>query len=263
MWLTDKSLRVMFQKAMDVKELPRSFEIAIHTLSVLPPDMFKYVQPLRRVVFNEIMSPTLGVYFSTRLETTPIYQPEWRQLGWDGEDQMMIFPTSEPEEWVILHEFGHYLDDVLVRALNYRQYGFSLLYPSRVEEFMRLKSAMWKEYTTTRALVKETMTDKFGEKVFTFSDWWKDIPRTIVPKHAVSHYACLTYSEWFAESFQTWLRLSWSRDLIPPKTAAFMEFLTSGELFSQPELSRGARRRHYKALNLHAQKVAACSTSIG
>jgi hypothetical protein len=180
------------------------------------------------------MSPTLGVYFSTRLEATPIYQPEWKKLGWDGKAQMLLFPSTETEEWVILHEFGHYIDDVFVSALNYRQYGFSMLYPSRVEEFMRLKSAMWKEYVTTRELVDVTMTEKFGAKVFKNDDWWKYIPNSIVPKYGVSQYACISYTEWFAESFQTWLRLSWSRDLVPPKTAAFMEFLMSGDLFRKP-----------------------------
>ncbi len=138
--------------------LPRPFEVAAYTLSRgLPPDLFKYLPPLRHIHINEKMSPLLGVYFSTHLEETPINQPKWRELGWDGKPCMMILPTFDVEEWVLLHEYAHYLDDVFIRPLVTGKVAFSKLSPSKVRKFMTLSRAMHREYNKTRKVIDESM----------------------------------------------------------------------------------------------------------
>jgi hypothetical protein len=229
---TRRLLTSVFQKALKVDKLPLGFEAAAYSLKDIPSKVFKHVPPLRRILINGAMLPCLGVYFSSRLESTPVEQPNWKTLGWTGETEMMMLPTLDTEEWVILHEFGHYLDDVLFQALQPHQYGFSMLYPSRVEKFLNLRCEMFDEYTRARREVTDAMTERFDLDCSKNQSWWKVIPADIVYPRAVSRYACVSYSEWVAEHFQTWVRSPWSA--LPPKTTAFMEFFVSGELFQNP-----------------------------
>jgi hypothetical protein len=226
-WSTRKTFTAIFQKAMGVKKLPGSFETAIDLVAKagLPPIIFKYLPPIRTILINKNIHPFLGVYFGQRLEPTPISQPAWKTLGWDGKPHMMIFSTKAPEEWVILHELGHYLDDTFVRAVGEReQFFFS---PKRFDKFLSLKEDMKKEYEAINWMAKYETMAKYRHE-----NWWEHIPNDFIKSNAPSQYACISFEEWFAESFQS-LLLNSTCFLRIPKTAAFFHFFLSEKMFEK------------------------------
>jgi hypothetical protein len=234
-WSTRKTLTAIFQRAMDVKKLPGSFETAIDLVAKagLPPVIFKYLPPIRTIVINENMHRFLGVYFGERLECTPISQPAWKTLGWDGYPHMMIFSTKTPEEWVILHELGHYLDDTFVRAVALLKRGITLplIYSpfnfKHLDDFFNLLEEMRREYETINWMANHLVGHQSRE------DWWEHIPNDFIKSNAPSQYACISFEEWFAESFQS-LLLNSACSLRIPKTTAFFNFFLSEKMFEKP-----------------------------
>ena len=211
----------------------------------LTAGLFRFIPPLRRIEISDAMAEHhyLGAYFGSRLEHTPgTENVDWKLLGWDGEPRMMLFPHIPPE-WVILHEFGHYLDDTFVRAIHH--YNERLVHPDsafimeslnrdRLDEFADLHRDMWDEFQEVQWRGQEAVLKEHGS--FSSPNWWHKIPEGIVYRDAPTAYAYVTFAEWFAECFRTlciW-RDSSSLFFKAPKTSAFMRFFFSGKIFRKP-----------------------------
>src|SRR5258708_28471407 len=113
-------LAQMHKKALGVKSLPIVFSRAVELMATIGihPNIFTDVQPVRRVTFCSAMTetPFKGVYYGGFNGRKDPHFPEddidWAKYGWDGGRTCMIYPTIEPHLWVVLHEFGHYVDDM-------------------------------------------------------------------------------------------------------------------------------------------------------
>lgn len=244
---TYRALTALFKSAMGT-HLPRPIETSIRLMTDtgLPASIFQLIPPLRRIVISDTMSdlPYLGAYFPVRLERTPGSEDvDWKALGWDGEPHMILFPFI-PSEWVILHEFGHYLDDTFIRAVHY--YNERLVHPDdslimealnpkRLDEFADLYSAMEEEFKRVQAEGKRIVGELFGEEILLTNMWYGKIPGAIVEQNAPSDYAYVNMAEWTAECFQTLCieRDSSSLYYTAPKTSAFMRFFFSGRIFKK------------------------------
>jgi len=239
-------LTSLFKKALGFGPLPRSFDQSVKLMvrAGLPLRIFKYMPPLRRITFNRMDDKYLGVYFPIRLASTPgTENEEFIQYGWDGKPYMMIFGYF-PEEWVILHEFAHYIDDCFLRTIfkfdkrrGRNNHPLARLNPGQVEEFCDLKLKMRVEYEMAHGAAKYAVTQMEGEETGNSVKWWRHISHEYVTYYAPSRYAFLTLDEWFAESFQTWC-IHGETSTLPikaPATVRFLQYLCSEKIFENVE----------------------------
>ena len=234
---TKRKLTSLFKKAMGSKRLPKQFSCAVNLIAAcgLPPEVFDVLPPLRHIIVNPTMAktPYLGCYFPERLEVTPdAKKVDWKKLGWDGQPYMMLFPTVTPEVWVILHEFAHYLDDGFIRVVDNDNGRYMRFGTEQVKEFCALKLKMRLEYETTHKLTRKAVVDCKGLAAAEMDTWWKDIPEVYLRACTPTDYAMATFTEWFAECFQTWcIHREWSS--LPdkaPHTAQFLQHLCSEKI---------------------------------
>lgn len=241
---TKHKLTSLFKKAMGRNRLlPSRFSAAVNLIAAtgMSPKIIDSITPLRHIIVNPVMAkntPHLGCYFPERLPPTPgSDETNWKELGWDGKPYMMLFPTIEPEVWVILHEFAHYLDDAFIHIVGAismcRYYSSPAVELDATEEFLNLRHQMQLEYEAVHKMTRNAVVECAGLEAAEADDWWKKIPDVYLRACIPSDYAALSFSEWFAECFQTWcIHREWST--LPdkaPHTARFLQYLCSEKVF--------------------------------
>ena len=252
---THKTLTSLFSNAFSEEALPRPFQTSIRLIADtgLSSTIFRFIPPIRRIMIDDRFADKypryLGVYFPTRLEPTPGTEDvDWKSIGWDGKPHMMLFPHIPPE-WVILHEFGHYLDDTFIRAVHHYCDGayytttdpscapiMESLNPDRLDEFSDLREDMKREFNYIQQVAKCEVAATSGDNALLSNLWWDKIPYSTRYRYAPTSYAFVNLAEWFAEWFQS--RCIWKDESAiffkAPKTSAFMRFFLSGKIFRKP-----------------------------
>jgi hypothetical protein len=226
----------MLKKALGKRLLPTVFHTAVEHIAFggLDPHIFKGTPPLRKITVHGgyIGGPeasVLGVYFGHipgRYERVyPEFDLDWSLYGWDHGTQCMIFPSEDPELWVVLHELGHYFDDIYLG----REWGwFTSLDcdPNKIVRFVDLRSEMEKEFYATQNAAVEAVTEEACKKW----SWYMRIPQGICDR-APSAYGLVNFTEWIAESFRQYFMQPGELGTRCPAASAFMKFALGGEMF--------------------------------
>lgn len=225
----------MHKRALGKPCLPPVFSQAVELMASkgIHPKIFRDWEPVRKITICPAMKKTgfKGVYFgyfSGRHEFKyPEDQLDWTEFGWNlGHIRCMIYPEDEPELWVVLHEFGHYIDDVYF-CNSFAWFVSQDCDKYRIARFLCLRADMQTEFETMQTLALETVTDEQKEH----RNWYQLVDGSIVSR-APSSYALLNYSEWVAEAFRRYYMES--DDYLQTRCPSTYEFLTyalQGEVF--------------------------------
>ena len=223
----------MFRKALSPSEsiiLPYAFRQAVKVMawSGIHPSIFKDALPLHKITISPTMkyTPFSGVYFGGVDATFPNDKTDWKMLGWDGSNRVIMFPTPYPQEWVILHEFGHYLDDIFFHELPARL-SVRGHYSDRVCQFSDWRREMHYEYYRTHAHAIGAVTEEERKEQF----WYELVPQDIWVDSAPSRYALVTLGEWVAEGFRKFIQTPERLKQVCPDTFKFFDFVLHGEMF--------------------------------
>lgn len=246
-------LQLMYRKAITTPSLPPAFSHAISLMAKhIHPNVFKGAEPLRTVMISEAMgieTTFAGVYFGKLDSTFPKDTTDWQALGWDGIGRFMMFPDDDPQTWVILHEFGHYLEDVFFRktAGDFMALGY---HPSKIKQFVDWKQEAKYEYWKVEADARTLLGDRV-EELQKDSHWYEYVPNIIL-NSAPSRYSLLTFSEWLAENFRRYLIDG--PDYVAyrcPDTFKLLEFTLGGGMFhrvAKPEPEATTPGYYYETL---------------
>ena len=185
------------------------------------PTVLKTVLPKLRAVAVKPIGDYKGKYFSRgeKVADAP-------KLG--RGPAIVMAPDGTDETF--LHEFGHFLDDHAIGAIDQRNLDQADSAPMRGFDAARtqpLNRAALREYQKEVARFTEVVSRRQGGfgKVFI-----EDHPGT--PTKAVSHYALASFAEWKGEAFRVYAKTPEKLKRLSPATFRLLDAVAGGKTVS-------------------------------
>jgi hypothetical protein len=225
----------MLKRATGKLMLPDAFHQAAEMLAFkgLHPRIFDGAMDIRVIQFCPKMGESgfKGVYFGTFAGREEKKYPEdvqdWGVYGVFGGLASMAFPDDAPELWVVLHEIGHWLDDVYF-SRSFHHFKYAQCRSERIQQFVRLRCAMQREFEAAHLAALAHVSDEDKEH----RGWYNLVPWDKLGDRAPTRYGLLNFSEWIAESFRQFYLVDeeWLAKRCPA-TCEFLSYALAGEVF--------------------------------